>query len=344
MNQMKPRFSVIIPCYNVPEEYIRRALDSIKAQAFTDYEIIIVDDGSEEEYHKVLESLVVEYEGAVLITTVNNGVSQARNTGVDHAQGEYIAFIDADDIVSRLFLQEANDAILKTGADFVIGGTKYVDSLDLATIITPHYNVEYDIYIGEEIRKMFCNLGCMRQTIRFGGSYVGRGPVSRVLKRSIAEITPFHKNLIVGEDLVWNLEVLSHCSCVCIVKSQWYWYWKNPDSALHRYNPEMTNEVKKAIATVEPLMDLKDDAEYLTFLYLIIDSIHTIRRSVLNYSDASNKAQMAAIKKAIYTEYPWTRIEEKRFFKISSIRYKILTILFRSHLLLLYWYFRDTIS
>ncbi len=333
-------FSIIIPCFNVKEELIRRSLDSIYDQSYTEFEVIVVDDGSAEEFHDALVRLSNEYGGIKLITTKNNGVSEARNIGVSHAKGEYIAFVDADDVVKKNFLKEAHDALVKTKADFVIGGTKYVDNIVLLSDEHAN-NPEIEIYKGDDIRKLFCNLGCLRQTIRFEDSYVGRGPVSRVVRKSIADITPFRKGLIVGEDLLWNLEILSHCKSVCIVKSQWYLYWKNPNSALHRYNPNMYFEVKNAISMIEPLFNLSNDDEYLTFIYLIIDSIKTIRTSIFNFKSNDNVGLIRTIKKKFYSEWPWTKIEEKRFFRLSGYEQKILVIVYRLRFLLIYWELRN---
>jgi glycosyltransferase involved in cell wall biosynthesis len=88
-----PKVSVIIPTYN-REALISRALDSVLAQTFTDYEIIVVDDGSKDRTQDVLKA----YEGKIKYLYQNNGgISAARNTGIKEASGQYIAFLDSDD-------------------------------------------------------------------------------------------------------------------------------------------------------------------------------------------------------------------------------------------------------
>lgn len=336
-NNIILKFSIIIPCYNVPEEYIHRALDSVAGQTLKDYEIIIVDDGSKPEYHSVLENLVPKYIGTTLITTQNNGVSNARNIGVKSAKGEYIVFLDADDIMLSNFLSEAYEALITTDSDFVIGGTKYVETIDCAPIVLTEKKPIYRFYQDEEIRELFCYLGCLRQTLWFGDSYLGRGPICRAIKRNIAERTPFHKELIIGEDLVWNLEILSHCRRVCIVESPWYLYWKNPDSATQRYNPEMKEQTCKAIYNIESLLNLNDDREYMTLQYYIIDSIQTIRRSILTYANSDNRQLIEKTKKSIYTEYPFTKLKELRFFRLAPFKYKVIALFYWFRILLVYW-------
>lgn len=91
---MKPLVSVIIPNYNYAN-YLREAIDSVLTQTYSNIEIIVVDDGSEDDSRKVLEA----YGDRITpIFQENSGVSAARNNGVKHSKGEYVAFLDADDI------------------------------------------------------------------------------------------------------------------------------------------------------------------------------------------------------------------------------------------------------
>jgi len=91
---MKPVFSIIIPAYNV-DSYIEMTLKSVYNQTFTDYEIIVIDDGSTD---KTSEILSKQTDSRLRVIRQNNaGVSAARNTGINAAQGKYIAFLDADD-------------------------------------------------------------------------------------------------------------------------------------------------------------------------------------------------------------------------------------------------------
>lgn len=90
-------FSVIIPVYNV-EKYLSKCIDSILSQTFTNYEIILIDDGSTDGSHSICERYKKKYNGKIkLITKKNGGLSSARNCGINHASGEYIVFVDSDD-------------------------------------------------------------------------------------------------------------------------------------------------------------------------------------------------------------------------------------------------------
>ena len=112
---MNPIFSIIIPLYNkVP--YVRKALESIVYQTFTDWECIIVDDGSTDNSAAICEefsnSLTRSLSNSIrLIRQPNSGVAKARNVGVENSRGEYLCFLDADDWWKPTYLEELNKLI-----------------------------------------------------------------------------------------------------------------------------------------------------------------------------------------------------------------------------------------
>ena len=102
------KFSVIIPVYNKADT-IRTSLESVKSQTFQDFEIIVVNDGSNDNLQQVLAS----FDNLVVINQENSGVSAARNTGINNAKGEFLCFLDADDIYFPNHLEVLNELIIK---------------------------------------------------------------------------------------------------------------------------------------------------------------------------------------------------------------------------------------
>ena len=107
---MTPKFSVIVPLYN-KALYVRHALESIAAQTFRDYEVIVVDDGSTDNSLEVVSGLKIEDRRLKILTQSNSGVAVARNNGVTASKGEYVCFLDADDWWEVGFLKAMDDAI-----------------------------------------------------------------------------------------------------------------------------------------------------------------------------------------------------------------------------------------
>ena len=105
---MMPFFSIIIPVYNVAP-YLRECLDSVLAQTFTDWEAICVDDGSTDGSGTILDEYAVKDKRFRVIHQRNAGVSAARNAALDHATGEWLCFVDADDKVECHWLHDIAD-------------------------------------------------------------------------------------------------------------------------------------------------------------------------------------------------------------------------------------------
>ena len=96
MEMTTPVLSIIVPVYNV-EKYLARCIDSILAQTFTDFELILVDDGSTDNSGEICDEYAGKDPRIIVIHKENGGVSSARNHGLDIARGEYITFVDSDD-------------------------------------------------------------------------------------------------------------------------------------------------------------------------------------------------------------------------------------------------------
>lgn len=119
-----PKVSVIVPVYNV-ENYIRKCLDSIISQTLKDIEIILVDDGSEDNSGKICDEYAEKDSRIIVIHQKNNGLSNARNTGLNIASGEYIGFVDSDDYIKSEMYSEMYQTAEKTDADMVLCNYSY---------------------------------------------------------------------------------------------------------------------------------------------------------------------------------------------------------------------------
>ena len=114
-----PKISVIVPVYKV-EEYLHRCIDSILSQSFTDFELILVDDGSPDNCGKICDEYAQKDSRVRVFHKPNGGVSSARNLGLDNANGEWIAFIDSDDYVDVDYLAELDSYSKMLDVDYVI--------------------------------------------------------------------------------------------------------------------------------------------------------------------------------------------------------------------------------
>ncbi len=144
------RFSVIIPLYN-KAPYVAKAIQSVLAQGFTDFELVIVDDGSKDDSAEIAEKIIENQSNCYLIRQENAGVSMARNNGVAASRGDYLCFLDADDWWEPAFLEEMSK-LIEEFPDAGIYGTNY-------TIVneTKHKTRMAPIGVEEGFRKGYIN-------------------------------------------------------------------------------------------------------------------------------------------------------------------------------------------
>lgn len=112
--------SVIVPVYKV-EDYIRECIDSILAQTYTDFELILVDDGSPDDCGRICDDYAKGDNRIKVVHKVNGGISSARNAGLEVAKGEWIMHVDGDDWIEPDMIESLIEAAQITGADMVIG-------------------------------------------------------------------------------------------------------------------------------------------------------------------------------------------------------------------------------
>ena len=106
-------FSVIVPIYNV-EKYLRRSIDSVLSQTFSDFELILVDDGSPDNCPKICDEYVQKDHRIKVVHKKNGGLVSARQAGISIAKGEYMFNLDADDAITPDALMSAHEIILDT--------------------------------------------------------------------------------------------------------------------------------------------------------------------------------------------------------------------------------------
>lgn len=125
---MKPLISVIIPVYEV-EKYLRRAVDSVLGQTYTNLEIILVDDGSPDGCPAICDAYAAKEARVRVIHKENGGLSDARNAGIDVAGGDYIAFLDSDDYYAPTFIEVLYGELKKADAQVALCRYEVTDEL-----------------------------------------------------------------------------------------------------------------------------------------------------------------------------------------------------------------------
>ena len=307
-----------------------------------DFEIIVVNDGSNEKYSSLVDELTACDSRIKVLNQDNRGVSAARNAGVAIATGQFVMFVDADDEIAAGALREAVDAQSESAADFTIGAAERTHLYDgEATQEGPALSV----LSAEEIRMLRGHLiGGDLYWFQHGG-FLGRGPWSRLLRSDIAKRVAFDERLVQGEDVVWNLQVLEHCETVCLVDSVWYLYYFNPHSITHRYNFQIYDDICYEMQCIKSVLDLTLDNEFRVFCDKCLDEVKKISIYVMYHPNSTlTKTERLLLEENVYTDTLWYNdICSKRYEEIANWKYRIKRQLFMSRTLITFSYIYNSL-
>ena len=236
MNDKVPFFSIIMPCYNA-ERYLKDALDSVLAQTFTDWELILIDDGSKDHSLAIAQECLRDEPRAHIFSVPNGGVSKARNIGLDHAQGEWIFFMDADDLILPSHLQSYASA---ADCDIVFQGwEKLVDAT--GEVIDGEAYEPMEARSWEEINDLFRALDAPNVT--FSATW------SKIFRRAFIERwhIRFKEDIHNEEDLIFTLEYLAYAKSARLLPGASYQYRFIPKSLSNRPYRRPEDIIKQVI-------------------------------------------------------------------------------------------------
>lgn len=222
--------SVVIPIYN-SEKYMKNCIDSIINQTYRNIEIILVDDGSKDSSAQICDNYAKKDNRIIVIHKENNGVSSARNSGIDIAKGKYISFIDSDDYVDEFFFEKMLDLMCKMDSDLVFCDIKFVENdVEIKKI---NFSEKKSFSNTEMMEKMF-NYNCANFAVW-----------NKIYLTDIVKKIRFYEEILIKEDGLFCFQYLNNIKNVCYINEAMYTYIQQKNSALHVGNPE------KMITSVE---------------------------------------------------------------------------------------------
>ena len=209
--------SVIIPFYN-SEKHLKKCVDSVTLQTYSDLEIILVNDGSYDGSRKIAEKLAKKDRRIRIIDIENSGVSVARNTGLSQSTGSFVMFADSDDMLNVNIIQRMMKVMKETKADMV---TCQIDCTDTLTERPISKKIVYDIYSKYEYLRLFFKIGCNAQV---------HYPVAKLYRRELLPEDLYPAGIRIGEDVVGTYKAISQTEKIASLRDVGYYYYENPDS------------------------------------------------------------------------------------------------------------------
>ena len=239
-DSVQPLVSIIIPVYNV-ETYLHQCLDSIVNQTYKNIEIICVNDGSTDNSLSVLQEYKQNDSRIIILDIPNNGVSNARNQGLEQALGEWVMFVDSDDWLERDCLQK-----------LLLFNSEHQSDIIMFPYISEHvsgpkerklFKVEH-VFMGEELRTLARRMiGPIGKEITNPAQLDSYGSIwGKIYRKSLIKDLNFVDLKIVGtcEDSIFNMQIFKSVTKVIYTNSTHYHYRKtNNNSITSRYRSDL---------------------------------------------------------------------------------------------------------
>lgn len=216
--------SVIIPVYNV-ERYLDECIQSVVNQTYSDWECILVDDGSSDGSGDICDEWTRRCERIRVIHQKNGGVSKARNRGIEEAKGEYIVFVDSDDSIGVDHLWRLVNA---EDADLVVSGIRQICEDGQTDETKPNANKNFVL-----------NKDSLIDFVDLNDKFLLYGPVAKLYKTFILNeyVIRFPVGCNYGEDLQFNLQYLEHVKTIAQVDDVSYFYRRGTETLSTKARP-----------------------------------------------------------------------------------------------------------
>ena len=239
---MKEKITVIVPVYNV-KKYLRQSLQSIKKQSYTNYKMIIVDDGSTDGCSEICDEYAKADDRIEVIHKENGGLMSAWVCGLEHVQTEFVVFVDSDDHIASDMLQIFEEDRKKNNADVVIGNYKWFTEVNT---VRAKIKNQKGFYSKERIEKeLYPN---MINTGKFQDRGIVLSRWGKLIRTELIRKNLKYCDLRVsyGEDLNIMIPVFCDCNSISIVdeENSDYYYRMNAQSIIHKYKPTMYQQVE----------------------------------------------------------------------------------------------------
>ncbi|MBR4049433.1 MAG: glycosyltransferase family 2 protein [Clostridia bacterium] len=308
-----PEISVIVPAYNV-EKYLHACLDSILAQTFTDFELILIDDGSPDSSGKICDEYAEMDSRIRVFHQENQGQAAARNFGVSQAKAEWIHFVDSDDIIHPQMLEILYDCAIRTKCNIsmcgFVGGESVPDGFleHIADYTVSKADVTDEYLVGLLKNDSLCY----------------HSVCAKIIKKDILLKIPFEAGRT-REDSAVVCQWLHETKNIAYIDKQMYFYVKNPTSTVHC---KFSRKNFDSLWSFEQQMDFCDRVnfprlkanllcEYAVYHYILINKIKNENPDFNSYIEDLKRKASAATRKALKSPY----IDKKEKLYLLELKY-----------------------
>ena len=292
---MKPLLTVVIPVYNV-ERYLKRCIESVLAQEWKDYEIILVDDGSTDHSPQICDDYVKAYDFISVIHKENGGLSEARNTGISHVKGEYVYFPDSDDWIEPDAFMALAEVLESQKFDIISFNREFVKGEEDAIVSEP------------EVAQVFEGKDAFVQMLKH--RYITGFANYKIYRKSL--FTDHNIQFPIGkyyEDLGTNYKLFLVAKKVYATNQKYYHYLiDNPNSITQSWNEKKFRDMygfyKEMFYSDFVCSQLNQEELHISQLYYVNGLIHilaSLYKSKLDkeYIDITDEVKQELLKNSV---------------------------------------------
>ena len=323
-----PELSIIVPIFN-GEEYLRRCIESILSQTFTDFELILIDDGSTDNSRSICNEYALKDSRIVVYHKENAGLVAARKSGLSLAKGEYIGFVDCDDYIDDNMYFDLMKSAKKDKSDVVASGI----IIDFGTESNVVLNSFADGFYDEDSIK---NIIMPKMLIYSGFVKYGiiPGVVTKVFRRCVLEkaLPNVFDEITIGEDVAITAYCMMDIKSLSIIETAGYHYVQLENSMVRVFNPKKYEKISALYSCVSKIKNESYQKQvYLYMCYLIFNVVaDCVKKSGYTKKEAK-KAVKNILKDDVSAEVlknaDISKLSFKNRVKIFLMKYKLINLL-----------------
>ncbi|MBO4213040.1 MAG: glycosyltransferase family 2 protein [Clostridia bacterium] len=247
---MMPKISVIVPVYKA-EKTLGRCVDSILGQTFTDFELLLIDDGSPDRSGELCDAYAAKDGRVKVIHQENSGAAAARNVGMENAAGEYIAFVDSDDFIEPDFLKVLYDLSCRSGCDITMCNYRSINGGSVEQVL--HGFAEGTALDADGVKSVIFKNIVDRRTDGYFALWNKLIKAEVIRKNNIR----FASGMSFGEDLCFLLDLFSATGGIAFTERVLYNYLTSPDGLFAAYRPSRLDDAmtcyEKILSDILPM-------------------------------------------------------------------------------------------
>jgi len=267
--------SVIVPLYN-KEKYIADCIKSILVQSYTEFEVIVINDGSTDNSAVVVEEIQRNNDKVILINQENRGRSLARNEGIYRARGKYVLMVDADDTIEQRCLELLHAEIVKNDSDACVCGMNVIGKRTRTVC-------------SNQIEKIEIDRNFIYNYIAQSGGNFGTSSCNKLFKMdTIQKNKILYRDMEIGEDYIFCLEYAYYSKNWCAISQPLYNYIQVSESTMHTMGEGFDDKIYKINDGLNEFADCYNMSEYLQNA-ISASSVKLLFKELLSLSNISDR-------------------------------------------------------